>query len=513
MDNLLILNVPRLEPHRPPPGPAIIAQCCEDAGYNVTCIDLNIKFFHHCKKIGVDYYSFDPFWNHHAPIDDDSLRIVLDFIHGWMPKIVDLPYTAILLSVFGYSNTLFTELLLTEIRKTTRTRIIAGGAGIGTHTLLDETMCYGQKLKNEGLIDDFVVGEGELAVIKCLSNQQYVGVNNTTIYQINDLDSLPWPAYKYYNMDDYDYLFAEEKEIYITGSRGCVRKCTYCDVEKYWPKFRYRSGENIAKEIIMNYEELGVTRFYFTDSLVNGSLRAFNDMCDKLANYRFSTPISWSGQFIFRPKHLVPSDHFKTMKEAGANILYVGIETGSDRVRFDMGKKFTNDDIDYQLEECSKNRISVLPLLFTGYITETLDDHMDNLEMFTRWQKYVADGTIIGVELGSQLMILPGSPVERMIDSHHIEFLVDTDGVPVDNLWWSKDNPDLTVYERIRRKLEVHETAIKYAWPVWRQKSRLEDLKALILANNLHIGGDKQFYRIEKTGDVKDIHKSSVYRR
>jgi radical SAM superfamily enzyme YgiQ (UPF0313 family) len=384
--------------------------------------------------------------------------------------------------------------------------------GVSLHTLLDSTDCYGQKLKNEGLVDDFIVGEGEVSVIKCLKNEKYVGVNNTQVQQISDLDSLPWPAYKYYPMDEYDYLIPNEREIYITGSRGCVRKCTYCDVEKYWPKYRYRSGESIAQEIIKNYEELGVSRFYFTDSLLNGSLKSFNDMCDKLARYRFDKPISWSGQFIFRPKHLIPTDHFKIMKEAGANMLYVGIETGSDRVRFEMDKKFTNDDIDFQLEECSKNKISVLPLLFTGYITETIEDHKENLRLFERWQKYVADGTIIGVELGSSLVILPGSPVERMIESHKIEFMLDHNNTPGLGLWWSLENPDLTIQERIRRKIEVHETAIKHAWPVWRQLSRLQDLKELIVANNLHTMDNKQFYRIvEGEESTKDILPATLY--
>ena len=384
--------------------------------------------------------------------------------------------------------------------------------GVSLHTLLDSTDCYGQKLKNEGLVDDFIVGEGEVSVIKCLKNEKYVGVNNTQVQQISDLDSLPWPAYKYYPMDEYDYLIPNEREIYITGSRGCVRKCTYCDVEKYWPKYRYRSGESIAQEIIKNYEELGVSRFYFTDSLLNGSLKSFNDMCDKLARYRFDKPISWSGQFIFRPKHLIPTDHFKIMKEAGANMLYVGIETGSDRVRFEMDKKFTNDDIDFQLEECSKNKISVLPLLFTGYITETIEDHKENLRLFERWQKYVADGTIIGVELGSSLVILPGSPVERMIDSHKIECMLDHNNTPGLGLWWSLENPDLTIQERIRRKIEVHETAIKHAWPVWRQLSRLQDLKELIVANNLHTMDNKQFYRIvEGEESTKDILPATLY--
>jgi hypothetical protein len=221
-------------------------------------------------------------------------------------------------------------------------------------------------------------------------------------------------------------------------------------------------------------------------------------MCNKLAAYNFSTPIHWGGQYIFRPKSIMSDDDFKMIKAAGGDLFFVGFETGSDRLRFEMGKKFTNYDIEYQLEQFSQNRLKVTPLMFTGYITETPKDHQDNLDMFPRWQRYVADGTINGIELGSGLIILPGSPVERMIDSHGLTFMMNSDNEPDIRLWQSSANPDLTIQERIRRKIEIHEQAIKYAWPVWRQSARLNDLKQMILKNNFdkpHI--EKKFFPIQ----------------
>jgi hypothetical protein len=124
--------------------------------------------------------------------------------------------------------------------------------------------------------------------------------------------------------------------------------------------------------------------------------------------------------------------------------------------------------------------------MFTGYVTETLQDHKENLGIFTRWQRFVADGTINAIELGSSLVILPGAPVERMIQSHDIRFMHDPTGEANLKLWYSTANPTLTLRERIRRKLELHETAIRHHWPVWRQSSRLNDLKQLILKHDLH---------------------------
>jgi hypothetical protein len=496
LTSTVIIAVPRIEPHRPPPGPAIIAGVCATLGHEVQVIDLNIEFFHFCKTNQIDYYEFDGVWDR---ITDpkDHLRDLLDqFIDHWCSKIQGCNFDNILISVFGISGTVFADLFLQRLRPGVRSRIIAGGMGIASINLLDSEKCFGQSLLQKGLIDMYITGEGEKKLVDALHGNIGAGINNNIPHQVEDLDELPTPDYGYFDLEKYDYLTAGQKEVYITGSRGCVRRCTYCDIERYWPKYRYRSGQNITDEIIRNYEKFGITKFYFTDSLVNGSLKAFSDMCESLARYKFETPISWSGQFIFRDRKSVPKDHFATIKAAGGDQFYVGIETGSDRVRFDMGKKFTNEDIDFQLQECSRNGIKIMPLMFTGYITETIQDHKDNLDCFRRWQRYVADGTIIGVELGSDLVILPGAPVERMIESHGIKFMLDHNNEPALRLWEAESNPSLTVRERIRRKIEVHETAMKYAWPVWRQHSRLKDLKNLILRNNLHLNHASDFHQL-----------------
>jgi hypothetical protein len=497
MTRTAIVTIPRIEPHRPPTGAAIVAKVCSNQGHAVTCYDLNIEFFDYCKQVNVDYHNFDSVWDRFSDPDSIQEQILTDFINYWARHIAKQSYDRVLFSVFGVSGIYFAERFLKVFKPMTTARVAAGGMGVSYTGLKTDGLGFGVKLRNAGLVDDYLTGEGEVLLIKYFNGEEGPGINNDTPHQVEDLDSLPWPDYSFYELDRYDYLTNNEREVFITGSRGCVRKCTYCDIERYWPKFRYRSGQNIADEIIHNYEEHGITRYYFTDSLINGSLKAFRDMCNKLAAYTFTTPIHWGGQYIFRPKSVMSDDDFKMIKAAGGDLFFVGFETGSDRLRFDMGKKFTNADIDYQLEQFSKNRLKVTPLMFTGYITETPEDHQANLDMFPRWQRYVADGTINGLELGSSLVILPGSPVERMINSHGLTFMLDSNNEPNIKLWHSSANPGLTVQERIRRKIEIHEQAIRYEYPVWRQAARLNDLKQMILKNNFHKPEiKKKFFKI-----------------
>lgn len=474
----LVVSVPRLEIHRPPISTAIVAEVIKSHGHKVEALDLNCEFFHYLPNRQA-YYEFDEVWDKNRDTTFAEFKNLVKFIRTiCIPQMAN--YDRYWISVFGGSAHVFTELLCRYIRKLLPGKtIILGGQGCWTTNMANSKEgSFGYELKKKQLCDMYLVGEGEHIVKQVLDGETTGnGISNEIPTQIDNLDDLPFPNYGFYDLDKYDYL-QKEKEVFITGSRGCVRRCTYCDVAKYWPKFRYRSGEHIAAEMINHYERHGVTRFYFTDSLINGSMKAFNAMCESLAKYNSThkAGFEWSGQFIFRPKNQMPVDHYATVSEAGGREFYVGVETGSDKIRWEMDKKFTNEDIDYQLEEFNKHGITVFFLMLIGYVTETIEDHKETLRMFKRWQKYVATGTIKGIDLATGLKFLDDTPLERQIDQHQVYFLKGKHYKDTD-LWQAKTNPDLDVYERLRRRLETHEEAIKYNWPIWRGRQRLNDVR------------------------------------
>jgi radical SAM superfamily enzyme YgiQ (UPF0313 family) len=478
----LVISVPRLEIHRPPISTAIVAETIRLAGQEVEAMDLNCDFFHYLPDRQT-YYNYDEIWDkNRAPTLSEAKNIV-KFIKSKF-KHMD-KYDWYWISVFGGSATLFTSMLCKLIRKHLKNKfIILGGQGVQEMNIIGKNNIFGETMKSSGLCDLYLAGEGELIIKHVLRGETSgPGINNINSVQINELDTLPYPNYSFYDLDKYDYL-QKDKEVFIVGSRGCVRRCTYCDVARYWPKFRYRSGKNIAMEMINHYEKHGVNRFYFTDSLINGSMKAFNDMCDVLAKYNtdHEAGFEWKGQFIFRPKNQLPNDHFATVAAAGGKEFYVGVETGSDKIRWEMDKKFTNEDIDYQLEEFNRHGITVFFLMLIGYVTETHEDHHETLRMFKRWQKYVATGTIKGIDLGVGLKFLSNTPLEKQIDQHEVYFLkgdLSLSETQQTDLWQAKSNPDLDVPERIRRRIETHEEAIRYNWPIWRGEQRLNGVKLM----------------------------------
>lgn len=469
----VVITVPPLDISRPPAAGAIVSAVCASQGHDVVAIDLQIEFNDYLYQHKLTQSEFDAvFYDSGLDFSVEQQSHIQNFIKIWAVKIAELSPDYILISLFSYLAQRFTTEFLLQLKQIQQSKVVIGGSGV-TAASFDYANQYGESMLSQGLVNAFITGEAENTLINYFNHGAGSGINNRHFEQINDLDNIIKPDYSFYNLDN--YVSAQgTREVVIVGSRGCVRSCTFCDVVKTSPKYRYRSGSNIATEIIKNYETHGVRDFYFADSLVNGSLRAFDEMCNALARYRFNQAISWRGQYIIRPRATVKPSHFDMLRESGCQELFVGIETGSDRVRWDIGKKFTNDDIEYHLQGFERNGISALFLFFTGYVTETLEDHHETLAMFPRWQRYVASGTISGIETLNILTILPGAPLEKIARQSHFHFAENSNGTPNNLFWMNPANPKLTFPERLRRHLEMMETAMQYHWPIWNGELSLE---------------------------------------
>jgi len=279
----------------------------------------------------------------------------------------------------------------------------------------------------------------------------------------------------------YKNLENKSKPVYsISTSRGCVRKCAFCDVGKSWPKFRFRSGQSVAKEILKHHHDVGAIHFTIVDSLINGSLKSFKDFNIQMISFKNQYPsleeFSYNGMFIVRDRKSHPEDFFKMMKDAGCESLAIGVETGSDRLRFEMNKKFTNSDLDHHLEMCQKYGIRNNFLTFVGYPTETDKDFEQTLEMLYRYQKYLIDDTIIGINHSGVFSMHFHTPIYDQREDLGIELDKDTNR----SLGWTNiNNPELTIKKRVLRDLLFRQTALELRYPIPYSQRYLEYLKEI----------------------------------
>jgi hypothetical protein len=479
--HICLVNLPRYEIHRPPLSLATLSEICNQEQVDYNCIDLSLLIW---QKLTEDFETIDNYCITRQ-IKFGTLEKLKTLIDSVVKQQIDqYPDTVFALSLLSVWSQPVCELMCASIKSQSNCKVLLGGQGLANQS-------WTQTQIDQKLIDYYIVNEAEIAFRTWLKGECGPGINNYNFEQIDDLDQhVVIPDYRKLPIDQYPYL--EQPNFFITASRGCVRNCAYCDIGHQWKKYRYRSAQSVFDEMTTQFERHGVTDFFFTDSLINGSMKMLNELCDLLINYKSLYPhaqFKWQGQYIFRPKSTINASHIKKMVDAGLNFLIVGLETGSDHVRFDMNKKHTTDDAEWFLEEFKKHKLQCRLLMLTGWINETEQDHQDTLKLFSRWQKYVASGTIAGIELGSTLSILEHAPVGMQVPELGISMLGEKG-----YLWFNPKNPDLTIAERFRRRVETHRQAIKYHWPITRSLYRLSTIKSNLLEaiDYLSTNGKKQ---------------------
>lgn len=268
---------------------------------------------------------------------------------------------------------------------------------------------------------DYIVADGEVALLEYLrGNKFYPGINGRDPEEIVDLTSLPTPDYS--DLLNPEFYETNYKSVSATGSRGCVRSCTFCDIVDRWPKYRWVDGEALAYKMIELSKTTNFKKINLTDSLINGSMKHFNKMCHTLA--KNTHKVQWNGQFIIRNKKFMSSENFDDIANSGCTGLTIGIESGSESVRQHMKKKFSNDDADFFIQNLLDRGINIKFLLIVGYPTETEEDFLDTMKFLEKWKNYKnvkVSIDIMRIEPGSPMVDYEGELFHMHRDSHDWE--------------------------------------------------------------------------------------------
>lgn len=530
MTDILLISVPILDLQYPPSSPAILKACVNAKGYVARTLDLNLELYKLCKSKEKFYeiqYNFENVSSSNIKkknyIDlffDNDKDIIQKWVDLSIEKIKSFSPTWLGISVFSYKSHKATLLLCLEIKeKIPNVKIVLGGRGASSYALGPDHDHFYKKIENllgpypfknfaetllhYKLVDNIIQGDGEQAIVDLLLSNTDKNVQ-ASVENIN-LETLPFVDFDDYDLAVYDYI--NEPTIPITGSKGCVRKCTFCDIPVLWPKFKFRSGDHIAKEMIHLFNKHGVRKFYMSDSLVNGSMTAFLDFITVLAEHNTKNPessLKWVGQYITRPISNVLNDrYYDLLKASGGEGLTIGVESGSDAVRAHMKKQFKTIDIDTELEHFDRRGIVCVLLFFSCYPTERWEDFLDTVDMFIRYQKYCASGTIYKLTLGTPYTHHPQTPLWNMQEEIGLESKKGSD-----ILWRLNKNKELTFIERVRRRLILQEVASILKLPMSRNTAELNQLSNSI---NLHRSEIDNYFGQEKAQVHPNLYKLTAH--
>ena len=433
MTDVVIVNLPKMLRHYLPAAPALLKGACNFLGASSQVLDFNLDFVDACQQhnilidesiVGIDQ----------DQIPNTELQLLADhLIAKWAKQIQSHSPKIVALSIFSYYGRYFAKQLIQALASDCR--IILGGSGIKDS--INNAPHFAIALKEQQLIADFVDGDGEFAFPSLVAN--YLDL----VYTINN-NTLDIPYSPDYS--DYDIALYQGHNtqlcVPVTGSRGCVRRCNFCEIHQHW-RFQQRSAEHIANELRTILKTVNNPHFHFTDSLVNGSLTEFNSLLDLLVDLKKHHEFSWGGQFIIREPTQFGERYWQKIGESNARRLEIGVETGSEQLRYAMDKPFSNHALDFSMHMMSKYGITCVWLFFIGYPLETDLDFEATLQLL---EKYQGNTVTESVQLGYAFAVMPGTPIDTNKKTYGLTVTKNP------TIWLTTQNPTLNYNKRLERR-------------------------------------------------------------
>ncbi len=151
---------------------------------------------------------------------------------------------------------------------------------------------------------------------------------------IEDLDSLPFPAWRHIDVEDYHDAGKLFPFLTLIGGRGCPAKCTFCQLPQvmYGHRYRTMSPQKVLDEMEYDLElfpQLKEIMFEDDTLTLSTHLDRLREICQGIMDRGIDKRVSWSCNA--RPD-LTDRETLRLMKESGARMFCVGFEFGNDEM-------------------------------------------------------------------------------------------------------------------------------------------------------------------------------------
>lgn len=221
-----------------------------------------------------------------------------------------------------------------------KSKIIFGGVH---STVLPEDVL------TNNFVDYVIRGEGELSFYRFVRGEDVKAIpglsyreNGTYIHNptgplIDNLDTLPFPAYHKLPVKKYIPTLGAYKRlpaISMIATRGCPGKCTFCFGSFLGTKIRMHSPDYLIEEIKYLQKNYGIKEVLFYDDTFTTFRNKVKEFCLKIIQQKIN--ISW---VCFSRVDTIDEETLILMKKAGCHQIMYGIESGSEEILKNINKK------------------------------------------------------------------------------------------------------------------------------------------------------------------------------
>jgi len=247
---------------------------------------------------------------------------------------------------------------------------------------------------------DFVIrGEGEVTLaelldaLTCKSNQPCQEISGLTFRRtssetvvtpprpdIKNLDALPFPAWDLIDVPRYQSIWRERHGYYsmnMVTTRGCPYHCNWCAKPIWGQRQNVRSPENVVAELEWLRYTFHPDHIWFADDIMGLKPDWLPRFADLVEQRDVRTPF----KSLHRVDLLLKPGTIEALRRAGAQIVWVGAESGAQKILDAMEKGTRVEQIYQAARELHAAGIQVGFFLQFGYPGETRADIEKTLQM------------------------------------------------------------------------------------------------------------------------------------
>lgn len=247
--------------------------------------------------------------------------------------------------------------------------------------------------------DYVVIGEGEdtlKALVDTLGgrSEQPLGQVQGIAYRADDgvvtrtlprpviakLDTLPFPAWDLVDRDRYRDTWIARHGYYsmnMVTTRGCPFHCNWCAKPIWGQRYNVRSPENVVAEMHWLKERCDPDQLWFMDDIMGIQDKWIEAFADLLDAEKLHIPF----KSLNRVDLLLRGKTIPALARAGAKIVWVGAESGSQKVLDAMEKGTRVEQIYEATRQLHAHGVKVAFFLQFGYPGETREDIELTLKM------------------------------------------------------------------------------------------------------------------------------------
>lgn len=247
---------------------------------------------------------------------------------------------------------------------------------------------------------DFVLlGEGEeillelLAVVNgrsALPFSQILGLaykDGDQIYQnprrpvLTGIDDLPLPAWDLVDVEKYRRIWLDRHGYYsmnMVTTRGCPYHCNWCAKPIWGQRYNARSPHSVAAEMRWLQDSYQPDHIWFADDIMGLKPGWWSEFANEVAGQGVHLPFKCLSRADLIVRQV---DNVVALKQAGCDIIWLGAESGSQKILDAMEKGTTVTQIRQAAAQLQEAGIKVGFFLQFGYPGETRADIEQTLQL------------------------------------------------------------------------------------------------------------------------------------